>query len=160
MSIQVRRGSFLIRLIRVSLGPITTINSKQYWSRFGYLAPSSVSCPSTRKLATCLTTSSYYLNSYSYCYKYRDTITINCDMDTSKLILVPLTMHIPSIGGCTYKQIRLYNGSETQAGMVQICNYAGRWTAVCDFSWGCNEATAACRHLGYANTSEFYCMKQ
>ena len=39
--------------------------------------------------------------------------------------------------------------------MLQICNSQGHWTAVCDYSFGCNEATVACRQLGYNSAGKF-----
>ena len=46
----------------------------------------------------------------------------------------------------------MYNGtSNSTVGMLQICNSKGHWTAVCDYSFGCSEATVACKQLGYYN---------
>ena len=38
--------------------------------------------------------------------------------------------------------------------MLQICDATGHWTAVCDYSWGCNEAMVACKQLGYNTPCE------
>ena len=60
-------------------------------------------------------------------------------------------------GGCTYRQIRLYNSTTNtsgDSGMLQICDATGHWTAVCDYSWGCNEAIVACKQLGYNTPCE------
>ena len=65
------------------------------------------------------------------------------------------------IGGCTYGQIRLYNSTintSGDSGMLQICDATGHWTAVCDYSWGCNEAVVACKQLGYNSPCELYRM--
>ena len=62
-----------------------------------------------------------------------------------------------NIGGCTYRQIRLYNtatNSSGSSGMLQICDSTGHWTAVCDYYWRCNNAIVACRQLGYVNLSK------
>ena len=61
------------------------------------------------------------------------------------------------IGGCTYKDIRLYNASSASSGssgMLQICDSTGHWTAVCDYNWNCYSAHAACSDLGYNDTSK------
>ena len=58
---------------------------------------------------------------------------------------------------CNYKDIRLYNGSTNSngnSGMLQICDLAGHWTAVCDYGWNCYSARAACNDLGYNDTSK------
>ena len=57
------------------------------------------------------------------------------------------------LGGCSGSEIRLYNSNSTSGGMLQMC-YQGRWTAVCDFSWGCAESVVACKQLGYTNASK------
>jgi deleted-in-malignant-brain-tumors protein 1 len=36
--------------------------------------------------------------------------------------------------------------------MLQMCSVAGSWTSVCGYSWNCNEAQVACKHLGYPST--------
>ena len=61
------------------------------------------------------------------------------------------------IGGCKYKDIRLYNvssASSGNSGMLQICDSTGHWTAVCDYHWNCYSAHAACSDLGYNDTSK------
>lgn len=56
-------------------------------------------------------------------------------------------------GGCNGSEIRLYRNSTNSGGMLQMC-YQGRWTAVCDYSWGCAESIVACRQLGYTNAGK------
>ena len=54
---------------------------------------------------------------------------------------------------CTYGDIRLYNGTTPNEGNVQICG-DNEWSGVCDYSWHCDDATVACRQLGYIDTSQ------
>ena len=51
--------------------------------------------------------------------------------------------------GCTYHDIRLYGGSTSTSGMVQLCDANGGWKAACDYRWGCSESIVACHQLGY-----------
>ncbi|XP_011405675.2 PREDICTED: scavenger receptor cysteine-rich domain superfamily protein-like [Amphimedon queenslandica] len=119
--------------------PITYINSGRSWGSLGYVVPSgssSFTCSSRISLANCLSSTSVYLRRSYACLATRDTIVIDCNFDTS---------------GCSGSEIRLYNSNATSpGGMVQMCRQ-GRWTAVCDFSWGCAESVVACRQLGYTN---------
>ena len=73
-------------------------------------------------------------------------------------------MHIftntTSTGTCTRGSIRLYNGTSTLAtnkshGMLQMCDSKGRWTAVCDYRWGCSISKVACRQLGFSGNSKY-----
>ena len=63
-------------------------------------------------------------------------------------------LHI--LGSCTYKKIRLYNNTKQTAvsdgGTLQICSSSYKWTAICDYNWGCNHAKVACKQLGFSNT--------
>ncbi|WAR13350.1 FBP1-like protein [Mya arenaria] len=45
--------------------------------------------------------------------------------------------------------IRLSNGSASNEGLVEVY-LDGVWGAVCDYSWGSNDATVACRMLGFS----------
>ena len=58
------------------------------------------------------------------------------------------------IDDCTHQDIRLYNVSNNNFGMVQLCNSSGLWEAVCDYRWDCSESIIACKQLGYQNPSE------
>ena len=60
-------------------------------------------------------------------------------------------MFLDNIDGCSDGDIRLYGGSTDSEGMVQLCNSAGSWEAVCDWYWGCDESIVACIQLGYSN---------
>ena len=45
-------------------------------------------------------------------------------------------------------QIRLSRGQYSNQGLLEVyCN--GQWGTVCDHSFGSNEATVACKQLGY-----------
>ena len=46
------------------------------------------------------------------------------------------------------------NTKNSSAGMLQICDSNGNWTAVCDYGWSCNHAIIACKQLGYTNPSK------
>ena len=61
------------------------------------------------------------------------------------------------LGSCkNSKAIRLYNiAKETvvsDGGTLQICSSSNKWTAVCDYDWGCDHARVACKQLGFSNT--------
>ena len=61
-------------------------------------------------------------------------------------------------GTCTRGSIRLYSNETTSEsnGMLQMCDSKGRWTAVCDYSWGCSESQVACKQLGFKGTSKYH----
>lgn len=50
---------------------------------------------------------------------------------------------------CTTGALRLAGlGSNSSSGRVEMC-YNGQWGTVCDYLWDTNEATIACKQLGY-----------
>ena len=76
---------------------------------------------------------------------------------------VTLSIYSTSASHTCYatNSLRLYNPNgniTTEGGMLQIC-LSGRWTAACDYSFGCNtNGRAACRQLGYSGSQTSECM--
>ena len=61
---------------------------------------------------------------------------------------------VPSFLVCENGTLRLWSSSSTtppEEGMLQIC-VSNSWQVVCDDYWDCNDATVACRQLGYNRT--------
>ena len=61
------------------------------------------------------------------------------------------------LGSCNNsKELRLYNNAKktvvSDGGTLQICSSANKWTAVCDYDWGCDHARVVCKQLGFSNT--------
>ena len=51
--------------------------------------------------------------------------------------------------GCQQGAIRLQGGSNTMTGRVEVCNN-NVWGTVCDDFWDNNDASVACRQLGFS----------
>lgn len=49
---------------------------------------------------------------------------------------------------CGDGDIRLVNGETGLEGEVEIC-FSNEWGTICDDGWGPNDATVACRQLGF-----------
>ena len=52
-----------------------------------------------------------------------------------------------SSSDCTHGEIRLTGGSDL-SGRVEVC-LAGQWGSVCADNWNTDEASVACRQLGF-----------
>ena len=46
--------------------------------------------------------------------------------------------------------VRLVDGSDNLEGRVEVC-VDGFWSSVCDQSWSTNDATVACKQLGFSS---------
>ena len=59
---------------------------------------------------------------------------------------------VADLGVCIHGQLRLIGGGNLE-GRVEIClNEA--WGTVCDDLWGTDDASIACKQLGYSSFSE------
>ena len=54
---------------------------------------------------------------------------------------------------CSNGEVRLAGGLTESQGRVEIC-YNNQWGTICHDFWGNNEATVACRRLGYATVGK------
>lgn len=66
---------------------------------------------------------------------------------------VPFMHHCCNIytADCTDGDIRVVNGVTALEGRVEVC-VDGAWGTVCDDLWGAEEASVACRQLGFSPT--------
>ena len=56
---------------------------------------------------------------------------------------------------CTRNQIRLFNGSSSSNGVLQVCNSSRIWTDVCDYYWNNNaHSVIVCKQLGFTSPSK------
>ena len=59
-------------------------------------------------------------------------------------------MHLHVDISCTPGELRLYNGSVPNDGMLQYCNGTNEWSAFCSYGWDCHDAMVACQQLGFS----------
>ena len=67
-------------------------------------------------------------------------------------------MNYQFLDACTNGDTRLFDArtiSESDKGMLQMCNSYGQWTAVCDYDWTQYHSIVACKQLGYSNPSKY-----
>jgi len=58
-------------------------------------------------------------------------------------IILPRLVH----DNCTEDEIRLYNGTHANNGVLQVCR-EGVWGNIGSYAWSTYEAVLACRQLG------------
>ena len=56
--------------------------------------------------------------------------------------------------GCANGGIRLVGSSNPLEGRVEVC-YDGVWGTVCSNSWSADDASVACRQLGYSSLGQY-----
>ena len=68
------------------------------------------------------------------------------------MIQIPSYLNIePCIDG----EVRLSGSSLDNTGRVELC-VERTWTTLCDRSWDSNDASVACRQLGYSSYGNTY----
>lgn len=55
----------------------------------------------------------------------------------------------PLLGLCNNTDLRLVGGNNEREGRIEIC-FNETWGTVCDNFWSTNDASVACRQLGFS----------
>ena len=70
----------IMSLSLVSYVALMTHYNSGYWNKLGFV--STYCSQNNSTILDCLTNSSYLLNSSYYCYNYKDTVNIRCNVQT------------------------------------------------------------------------------
>ena len=62
--------------------------------------------------------------------------------------------HINCIAICTESSLRLQGGTDSTEGRLEICALEA-WRTICDTNFGREDATVACKQLGFSRHSQY-----
>ena len=66
-----------------------------------------------------------------------------------------LIIFVLLIGLCNNSDLRLVGGSNEREGRIEIC-FNETWGTVCDNFWSTNDASVACRQLGFSEEGKLH----